>query len=221
MDAVILAAGRGERLGGITPPYFKPLLVVNGKPLILQAVRLAHEAVDGVVTVMVAPENALPICQVLEHQPGLGGVRVVVQRTNLGPGATLRTALSLSEAPENLVLLADNVLTQRDVKEVAQYPAENVVGTTMIPAHDAERFTRREIHNKWVEKTPVSNTLDDAECWVGPIKVDTNEMESAIDRWMAQGHKTEVPIGPLFNDLTDVRTVNVSSIDIGVPEALK
>lgn len=241
MDSVILAAGKGSRLDGIMPPFHKPLLVVNGKPLIRQAVELAMRCVDGRVTVVVAPENALPICQVLDG-PGMGKVDVIVQRSMLGPGVSLRTGLRHSTAGETLVLLADNVLTFADIDKIVKAQG-NAVGVSMLDASEAERFTRARAVEpgdvtagdgkvvttrtdiEWVEKVPVieADLFDHgmATCWVGPIKVNTTEMERAITDWMSQGRKEEVPIGPLFNRLSYITTVPVTSIDIGVPEALQ
>ena len=34
MDVVVLAAGKNERLEGVVAPYHKPLIVLNGRPLI-------------------------------------------------------------------------------------------------------------------------------------------------------------------------------------------
>jgi GTP:adenosylcobinamide-phosphate guanylyltransferase len=66
VDTVILAAGRGARLNGIAAPFHKPLLIVNGMPLIVQLVRAAHATFRGSdetarVVVVVAPENAQAI----------------------------------------------------------------------------------------------------------------------------------------------------------------
>ena len=64
MDLIILAAGRNERLHGTVPAFMKPLLLVDGQPLI---VRLVREALDagvletydevGRVIVVAAPQN--------------------------------------------------------------------------------------------------------------------------------------------------------------------
>lgn len=224
MDAVILAAGRGERLAGVMAPFHKPLMVVNGRPLIQQVVAHASTFVAGRIIVVVAPENALPITQVLNtmHVNGTEVV-VVVQRLPLGPGASLRTGLRQCKAEDALVLLSDNVMSNGDVASVVRSRYDNVIGVRAIEPEGAERFTRIRTDNKWVEKIPIEDKDIHSDgmvrCWVGPIKVRAKEMEHALSSYFQQ--HGEVPIGPVFNNLTNVATVAVTSSDVGVPEALQ
>lgn len=229
MDTVILAAGRGTRLDGIAAPFHKPLLVVNGKPLIRQCVELAEKAAGGgSIIVVAAPENAAPISHVL-NGAGHGNVDIILQREARGPGHALLTGLKLVTTDKVLVLLGDNVVTFADVDKVVKAGQPNTIGVSLMPLDDAQRFTRLRKSDgglKWVEKVPV--TEDDATdhgmatCWVGPIKVDANKMEKAIRADISSGGMIgrEIPVGPLFNKLGDFSTVAVQSIDIGVPEAL-
>lgn len=222
MDAVILAAGKGERLDGITAPYHKPLLVVNGQSLISQSVRHALRFANRVV-IVVAPENALPITQVLGLL-SVSAIDIIVQPKPTGPGDALRRALRLCTQDETLVLMADNLLHADDVEKIAKAEDTNVIGVrTVYPSPDNERFTRYQpVHKVWVEKIPFNEDEQKAEAlvWVGPIKVSTVEMRTALmlDRHIMESG--EIPIGPYFNDLTDVKVEKVDAFDIGVPEAL-
>lgn len=229
MDTVILAAGKGSRLDGIAAPFHKPLLVVNGQPLIRQCVELAERAAGpGSIIVVAAPENAAPISHVL-NGAGHGRVDMIIQREPKGPGHALLTGLKLVTTDQVLVLLGDNVVTYADVDKVVKAGTPNTIGVSLMPLAEAQRFTRlRKVDGglKWVEKVPV--TEDDATdhgmatCWVGPCKVDTSKMEHAIRKDIGSGGVIgrEIPIGSLFNKLGDFGTVAVQSIDIGVPEAL-
>ena len=53
MEAVILAAGRGQRMEGLARPFYKPLLEVNGMSLVAYAVEYASASGAQRVTVVV------------------------------------------------------------------------------------------------------------------------------------------------------------------------
>ena len=214
MDCVILAAGKGSRLDGITAPYHKPLLVVNGKSLIAHAVDHALAYCRKVI-VVVAPENALPISQVL----GERHVKMIVQRRPGGPGAALRLALGLVTSSHVLVLMADNLFGPDDIADVVGTDTHSsAVGVTPVDAELARRLTWRRTDGTWFEK--VAPTPEDGTsvlAWVGPLKLDVVEIARAIDSWGEQG---ECPIDPLLNQCKIDKLVSVNTLDIGVPEAL-
>ena len=221
MDAVILAAGKGERLDGIAAPYHKPLLVVNGKPLIRQCVDHVLDFADKII-IVAAPENALPISQVLSSDLLYENVEIIIQRKPKGPGDALMKGLNLASARETLVLMGDNVIHKGDVSKIAKQLAINVVGVaTVPPTEENNRFTRLS-GDLWIEKTPFTTAEHgrDAIIWLGPIKVDTDEMYEALRSYKLPPDSNEIPIGHLFNNLHDVVTVPVEAFDIGVPEAL-
>ena len=221
MDTVILAAGRGERLNGIAAPYHKPLLPVNGKPLIRQAVELtylASEPSDRVPIIVAAPENALPITQVLD---GLH-YEMVIQSSPRGPGHALLRGLRLVTDPDVMVLMSDNVFTYEDICKFTQLQTAGV-GVRYVDRHDAERFTRIRKDGTWVEKVPVrdedltatSFTPTRVVCWVGPLKIDAD-----VTRRVLSDFFSNVPLGPpVLNAHHGIITVEVDTYDIGVPEA--
>lgn len=216
-DAVILAAGRGERLSdnGIAAPYLKPLLPVNGRPLVRNAVQVAHQATSRTPVVVVAPENALPIAQVLHGLPAT----LVVQRAATGPGDALLLAMQLVTADNVLVLMSDNVLSAVDVQRVLAPGVHRAsVGVRSIAAPEAERFTYRvpTPFPCWVEKVPVDATttvVDDVVCWVGPLVLPSNAVRAVLK----SGHGSLGP--PLLNAFTDaeLRCVPVDTVDVGTP----
>jgi molybdopterin-guanine dinucleotide biosynthesis protein A len=216
VDTVILAAGKGERLDGISAPYHKPLIVVNGLPIIRHAVEHALLLGEDRIIVVVAPENATPIAHVLKD---IDNLDMIVQRSPRGPGDALYTGLRLVNTTRVLILMGDNLSSQNDVREVvtAGTPA---VGTRQLPAHEAGRFTFWDHNaNEWREKVPILGS-DEWSCWVGPLFVETEEMKMALETWVGP-RGSEVPIGPLFNSFRDhFAMVPVETIDIGIPEAL-
>jgi hypothetical protein len=208
------------------PPYHKPLLVVSGEPIVLGAAKRAWIAGSPNIIVVVAPENALPIAQVMEHGPADMRYQLVVQPRPTGPGDALLTGLNLVKTEEVLVLLGDNVTNFRDIKTLLSGKG-NCIGIQQMRPNLATRFTRQRQDGSWVEKVPITEADKDAhgEClvWVGPFKVDVAEIKQSLLSWQATQPLTstyELLIGPCFNDLSDVHTCAVDSIDIGTPEGL-
>lgn len=212
IDCIILAGGKGSRLNGLAAKYHKPLLVVNGKPLIRNAVLAAEEFVDHIF-VVVAPANAMPICDVLEDLD----CTVLVQRKANGPGDALLTAARLSTAEKILVLMADNVLTMHDVKRVLDsgYAA---AGTRLMSPDEAARFTwYSESTQSWVEKSaPVGlDAHGDVVCWVGPLVI--NRMQ-CVEVLVANRSEGELLIGPYLTKMGVDTGVTVDTYDIGTLE---
>lgn len=221
MDAVILAAGRGERLRDLAPAFHKPLLPIDGTPLVCRAVDLAYRAGVEWPVVVVAPQNAEIISSVLgPNRP----VVMIVQRQEgvpQGPGHALMVGLQAHTRPASservLVLLADNVTQPSDVTNVAQH--KTAVGVKSIPRGDAGRFTRYE-DGRWVEKVPVFPRGDDVLCWVGPFvgwRANMERVLHTIDNERAPGH-AEMLIGPYLGDFmfeNQHHLVEVSSYDVG------
>lgn len=219
MDAVILAGGRGSRLSEIAPPFHKPLLPVNGIPLVLSAVQLAKHAGVEVPVVVVSPQNAEEISRVL----GKLEVALVIQREPLGPGDALRLGLLMRSRHVTslrvLVLLADNVSTTKDIDLVTAH--DTAVGVRKVSAIHAERFTRL-TEAGWIEKKPIeaSHDYEQIICWVGPIVGSRTEMEKAMREECTDAYLEgrEALIGPhlgRFSRDGKHTVVHVSSYDVG------
>lgn len=225
MDTIILAAGRGERLNGIVAKYHKPLVLVDGQPLVRRAAQLALDVTDGSVVVVVAPQNAAVIAEVLEGVPA----QMIVQREPTGPGDGLLVGLKITRSSKVLVLLGDNVLNADDVRNVVNAEPYGV-GSQRIPAsQDAERYTRRR-SDGWVEKEPILavdivDKIDDVsmiDVWVGPLTIDAHAAREALPTMYKAFHsRGERPIGPYLDYLSPAaQLIPVKSEDIGTPEAV-
>lgn len=225
MDAVILAGGRGSRMFDLVPEYHKPLLQVDGIPLVCRAVDLAHAAGVSIPVVVVAPQNA----EAIENALGDRQAALIVQRRPRGPGHALALGLSVHTRPKPsdrvLLLLADNVSTKDDVAAVAAY--QTAVGIRCIPRTEAHRFTRYE-NGMWLEKIMLNDTdnddVPDVTCWIGPVVGDRERMTEAVHRArldsLAEG--SETLIGPYlgaFMRPEQHNFVEVSSRDVGTIES--
>jgi choline kinase len=223
MGAVILAAGRGERLAGYAAPYMKPLLIVNGQPLIVQQMRNALE-VTTEITLVLAPENARFMIDLIHGamNPNWSTIDVVVQPFS-GTSVTdaLNRGLRFSDGPV-VVLMGDNVVPPLLVRDMwdsmSRFTGTDVlVATQVVPYNDAKQhFTYREGDGPWVEKqeAPYHIVGAETEAWIGPLIIDEPR-----DFMVAMMDMTS--IGETFNKFTDVRTFPCLCSDVGVPKALQ
>ncbi|MDR2031440.1 MAG: nucleotidyltransferase family protein [Azoarcus sp.] len=97
MKAMILAAGRGERMRPLTDRCPKPLLVVGGKPLIVRHIeRLAAAGITDIVI------NHAHLGHMLEAALGDGGALGVHIRWSPEPPGALETAGGIRQAMQFL-----------------------------------------------------------------------------------------------------------------------
>lgn len=223
MDAIVLAGGRGTRVMELAPEYHKPLLPVNGVPMVTLAVDLAVRAGVTCPVVVAAPANAYEICHALVGRPAL----VVIQRKPLGAGHALLLGLQVSPRPfvdcdRVLVLLSDNVSSDDDVAKVTAHPT--AVGVQYVNRENAFRFARLDDDGRWVEKEPILN-MDGPPipCWVGPFVGWRSKMIRVLAEAVEQRKPdVEVYAGPYLGkfmyDETKCPLVPVDSLDLGVAD---
>ena len=233
MEAVILAAGRGQRMEGLAKPFFKPLLELNGIPLLAYAVEYASASGATSCCVVVSPHNKDEVSKVLSSYSQW--IRIVVQEEPLGPGHATLLALKEVKSDTTMLLMSDNIMDQDTVVRMALDSAmtgDNAIGVRTVSMQQAHRFTRiRSNGNEsydYVEGPSV--TLDDAwqgstevKVWCGPVIFNTNKAlqvfsEASKSSESANG---ELKIGPYLSQILSGRTmlVDVEAIDVGIPSA--
>jgi glucose-1-phosphate thymidylyltransferase len=173
---MILAAGRGERLAGVQPPFAKPLAHVAGRPAVAWAASAIADDVDRLVAV-VSPACAaaieaaiaealegsgLPVDICVQAEPkgvaaavgegirraGLTGPLIVACGDNvMEPGAASAHARRLAEAPDVTMTWAARWLDGRSPSEFA----------ALIDTGGGRRL---------VEK---ASGIESAFCWCGPV----------------------------------------------------
>lgn len=237
MDGVILAAGKGQRLNGHVMPFFKPLVEVNGKPLVLHAVEYAITAGARRIAIVAAPGNASAIEAAVRRVPG---VSIVIQPFPEGPGDALRVGLEQVGSTRAIVLMSDNVMDSDAVAAMATHAGtgSDAIGYREVPLEDAHRFTRiRRLPTTkdgasmlgYVEGTPI--TQDDewypgsgtAVVWCGPIILHCSRALTVLNRAPRDETTGELKIGPHLGSILRQPTLlsRVVSFDIGVPDSLK
>jgi hypothetical protein len=203
VDAVILAAGRGSRAIDAAEPFMKPLLVVDGLPLVARAAYQAQVYAERVV-VVAAPQNARQIVEELNRyriHP-----LVVVQSQPRGPGHALLMGLFACRPRDDrvLVMIGSDLNQTDDVAAVsdARHTIPTCVGVRFYNRFDAERFTFLDpLDDVWREKQPPRSDSLIVPCWVGMFVGMMSEMQYRLTREAhSQPLNAEIPIGPFLRD---------------------
>ena len=203
LPALILAAGRGERMRPLTDTCPKPLLKVQGKPLIVW--HLEALARDGVRDVVINTAH-------LEEQfePALGdggqwGLRIRYSHERADHGGALETAGGIAKA---LPLLASAPGGDRAFWVLA--------GDVFVPGF---RFDA-EVARAFAE----GPAQDLAQLWLVPNPAHVPQGDFALDRLGRVHHKGQAPAGtPTFTYSTIglYRPSMVEGVTVGEKAALR
>jgi CTP:molybdopterin cytidylyltransferase MocA len=129
LSAVVLAAGEGRRLRPITARPPKPLLPIDGRPVIATLLRDLEAAAIGPVTVVVGHLGD----QIRRLLDGLG-VRFAEQPEPLGSADAVRRAVESGAQAPFLVTPADTVYSPGDLKRFAdEFEQSGAAGATGPP----------------------------------------------------------------------------------------
>jgi len=134
MDAVILAAGLGTRLRPHTLQTPKPLLPVQGRPILDWALGALPPAVDRVLVVV--HYLADQIEAYLRDQKHYKQWATVLQAEPRGTGDALRACRSRIQSERFMVLNGDDLYGARDLAGLAACPA----GLLVQPVDEPRRF---------------------------------------------------------------------------------
>jgi NDP-sugar pyrophosphorylase family protein len=133
VQAVVMAAGEGRRMRPVTKRYAKPVLPIDGRPVLATLLRELAEA--GIAQVTLVTGHLAEQVETLVGDGSAFGleVRVVRQPRPDGSGdAVLRAALD----PPYLVLAADTVFRPGDVARfVERFRARGAAGAIAVRKH--------------------------------------------------------------------------------------
>jgi NDP-sugar pyrophosphorylase family protein len=120
VNAVVMAAGEGRRLRPLTERWPKPVLPIDGRPVIATLLRQLGVAGFTSVTVVVG-HLADRIEALVGDGAGFGvDVRYAYQPEPVGSADAVRHALAAEVEPPLLVTAADTVYTRDDVRDAAE-----------------------------------------------------------------------------------------------------
>ncbi len=135
MKAMILAAGKGERLRPLTETTPKPLIAIGGRPLIEYTIAFLRR--HGIRHVVI---NLFHLGHLIEAYVGDGsrfGIQVTYSREPqlLGTGGGIKKAASLLQDGTFVVINAD-ILIDVDLREVIAFHKEQAAVATMVLRDD-------------------------------------------------------------------------------------
>jgi NDP-sugar pyrophosphorylase family protein len=172
MDAVVMAAGEGTRLRPLTERWPKPVLPIDGRPVIAT---LLHElAAAGIERAFVVTGHlAEQVEELVGDGSGFGlAVRFVRQPGVLGSADTVRRSLAAGAQPPLLVTAADTVYSPGDVRRFIEgFAASRAAGAIAgrrdpppVPAHRDGLRVVNGLVEKVVDNDP-ANQLGSAPLW--------------------------------------------------------
>jgi dTDP-glucose pyrophosphorylase len=154
MHAVVMAAGEGTRLRPLTERWPKPILPIDGRPVIATLLRELANAGCERVTVVTGY-----LAEQVEELVGDGSgflldVRFARQPGVLGSADAVRRALAAGAEPPLLVSAADTVYTAGDVRRFIETAkgAAGALAYRLIPAPDPPHRNAVRVVDGFVER---------------------------------------------------------------------
>jgi UDP-N-acetylglucosamine diphosphorylase / glucose-1-phosphate thymidylyltransferase / UDP-N-acetylgalactosamine diphosphorylase / glucosamine-1-phosphate N-acetyltransferase / galactosamine-1-phosphate N-acetyltransferase len=176
MHAVVMAAGEGSRLRPLTERWPKPVLPIDGRPVI--ATLLRELAAAGCERAFVVTGHLAEQIEVLVGDGSAFGLEIafVRQPGGLGSADTVTRSLAAGARPPLLVTAADTVYTPGDLRHVVEaFAASDAAGALVgrrdpapVPAHRDGLLIVDGLVRKVVDDDP-ANEVGSAPLWIlGP-----------------------------------------------------
>jgi NDP-sugar pyrophosphorylase family protein len=118
MQAVILAAGRGKRMLHLTDNIPKPMLKINGKPLLEHKLETLPKEIDEVVIVI--GYRGEHIMDYFGHEFKGKKIKYIFQKNNNGTGGALHLAKGMLN-DKFLVMNGDDLYHKQDLKKMFKH----------------------------------------------------------------------------------------------------
>jgi NDP-sugar pyrophosphorylase family protein len=160
MKVIILAGGKGTRLAPYTTVFPKPLMPINGYPILEIVVRqLASYGFDEIIM------SVGHLSELIKAFFGDGkkfGVKIKYSREDKPLGTAAPLTL-LKDLPENFLVMNGDVLTTIDYRKFMQYHNEHK-GVVTIAMHKKEinidlgvmEFSNGKVLTKYIEKPTIN-----------------------------------------------------------------
>jgi len=177
MEAVIMAAGLGTRLRPHTEKVPKPLLPVQGRPILDWILAALPPQVDRVVVVV--NYLAEQIEAYLKQQKYVRHSTTVRQEVPRGTGDAFRSCFWQLHGSKYLVMNADDLFAADDLEKLAAFDAGLLVHPVDTPRQFGIAFGRPDgTLEKLVEKPPLDGTqLANVGVYVFPSAVKNLELK--------------------------------------------
>ena len=211
---IILAAGANERLKGLVPSFMKPLILVNGRPLIIHAIDHAKNFWNVAlrnITIVTAPQNVGGLVQIAGDIPNY-----VVQPQPTGVLDAVCRGLPFVDQEWTLILMADNTFAGGN----AQFHTEQYDGAIGVRTDiQSMRFTRLKKDNdgNWTVLPRSSHEPGGDAVWIGPLMLRT----SLVKKSMGVCDTIEDLITVVTSKGRTLHAIPMQCSDLGVPQELE
>lgn len=118
MQVVILAAGRGKRMGKLTSATTKPMLKIKGKPILEHKLNALPKKIKEVI--LIVGYHNMHIISHFKHCFGGRRMTYVFQNNLNGTGGALHLAKSILK-DKFLVMMGDDLYHKKDLAEMLDY----------------------------------------------------------------------------------------------------
>lgn len=118
MQAVILAAGRGKRMGKLTSAESKAMLKIKGRPILEHKINALPKKIKEIV--FVVGYHSMHIISHFKHYYGGRRIIYVFQTRLNGTGGALHLAKSILR-DKFLVMMGDDLYYKRDLNNLLKY----------------------------------------------------------------------------------------------------
>ena len=159
MKAIILAGGRGKRLRPITDKIPKPLIPINGKPLIERTIKYLKKY--GITEIIISSGYKSDLIEKFLKNKKNFGCEIIFsnEKTPLGTGGAIKKALKHVDGESFLVLNGD-IVTNIDLKKILRKP--NTIAANELKTKFGTMEIKKNKILKFNEKKDVSDV------WMNP-----------------------------------------------------
>ena len=159
MKAIILAGGRGKRLRPITDKIPKPLIPINGKPLIERTIKYLKKY--GITEIIISSGYKSSLIEKFLKNKKNFGCEIIFsnEKTPLGTGGAVKKALKHVDEESFLVLNGD-IVTNIDLKKILRKP--NTIAANELKTKFGTMEIKKNKILKFNEKKDVSDV------WMNP-----------------------------------------------------
>ena len=220
MEGVILAAGRGTRMRELTASTPKPLLEVQGRPILEWSLRALRPAVGRVL--VVTGYLGGQIAEFMAQQNIFSDYALVEQREQLGTGHALRACRDALKGPDFLVINGDDLFHAPSLRRLA----DTAAGVLSVQRQDGSEYgvllKNREGHLlRLHEKPPRGLYPPPVQVYVGACRLTRDIFDLPLQ---LHPQRREFELTQLVTDHAQTRPVAIVEADfwfpLGTPEDL-
>lgn len=195
MKAVILAAGKGERLRPLTLKTPKPLLKINGKTFLERIIDVLSSSVSEIIIVIGYKGGQIKKFFGTKYKNRK--IRYVVQKKLNGTGsALLLTEKYFKEKERFLILNADELLTKKEIKDCLSHKFSWLSRRVKNPEQFAVAIISKKGKIIGVIENPKKSSSDIVAAVAGMVVVN-----SGIFKYRpAKGRKGEYRVESMMNE---------------------